>query len=282
MQPALAARPAPARVAAAAPTGPDRALVLAMHAAAGSVEVLENLRRAAADPGLLAQLRRIVVVDQTGSGVAAAAREALGPDAVRLLRVVAQRDLGAAGGVARALHEALADSGAGAVLLLDEGSLLQPAAVLPAIAAVRADDAVDVVAWTAPDDPAACRAVLLPVDAVRATGLAHGGLTGGVLADLVLRADAAGFRPLEVRDGVTTTRGRVASAEDRALLAMLHEPVAARGRVLRAGLGADPASWWRRVRAWRDWRMLRHEARAAALVRAAPETWAVRFLDAAA
>lgn len=256
----------------AVPTGGLRAtsrhLVLALPASGDASPVVETVRRVAADPALLARIARIVVVQQGAGPVVL-------PEALRpLIRVVEQRDLGPAGGVARALHEALAEEGADAVLLVADGGVLDVASVLPAVDAVRADDRLDVAAWIAPGDDAACGAVLLPFDAVRGTGSAHPDLTGAVLADLVLRAEATGFLPLRVSGGVDGAP--VPTVRDRTLLAMLHEPVSARSRVLRAGAGG-PLD---RVGLWASWRTRRREARAAALVRAAPEGWSVRFLEA--
>lgn len=214
-----------------------RRLVLALQG--GGRATAENLRRVAAEPRLLEQLRRIVVVDQVGEPVPAEAAAALGRSAAWLLRVVEQRDLGVAGGLARALQEALSERGAQEVLLVREGALLDPAALLGPLAAVRADAGFDVLSWHAGGDPAAGAAALLPLDAVRAVGLAHAGLGTGALADLVLRAHAAGFRARPAEGGVDAAGAAAPTVRDRLLLTMLHEPTAARGAVLHAGLAAE-------------------------------------------
>ncbi|WP_375388312.1 hypothetical protein [uncultured Amnibacterium sp.] len=157
-------------------------------------------------------------------------------------RVVVAKGIGTADRVAAALTSALADPDAHAVLLVDAGVDIGPAAVRAAAERLAADDAVDVIAWRRDGDPASCVAALLPLDAVRAVGLAHAGLTRAALADLVLRADAAGFRAVDATDRVDASRAAGPTARDRILLALLHEPVAARGRVLRAGLLTEARS----------------------------------------
>ena len=152
--------------------------------------------------------------------------------------------VGAADLAAEALAAVLldADADADAVLLVDAGVTVDPAAVRAALEVVAADDAVDVVAWREAGDPAVCWAALLPLDALRAVGLTHAGLTRVLLADLVLRAQAAGFLAVDARSGATAVRPLVPTVRDRVLLAMLHEPIAARTRVVRASLTAEARS----------------------------------------
>lgn len=97
-------------------------------------DCLANLARLAADPVLLAKLGRIVVVDQgtkrvretDGFGAVAAA---LGDQ----LLVIEQENLGGSGGFSRGMAQAVAD-GADYVLLLDDDVVVEPEAILRAIA----------------------------------------------------------------------------------------------------------------------------------------------------
>jgi hypothetical protein len=253
-----------------------RRLVLALQTGGGRA-VAENLRRVAAEPRLLEQLRRIVVVDQVGEPVAAEAAAELGRSVAWLLRVVEQRDLGVAGGLARGLQEALSERGAQEVLLVGAGALIDAAALLGPLAVVRADPGFDVLSWRAMGDPAAGIAALLPLDAVRAVGLTHAGLGTGALADLVLRAHAAGFRARPADAGVEAAGAAVPTVRERLLLTMLHEPTAARGPALRAGLAAEV----RALRALRSGEVAaRHRDVAAVLV--APESEAATAVRAGA
>jgi hypothetical protein len=289
--------PAPAPAARVAGGG----IVLAMPAGGSVDAAAERLRRLAAAPSLQPLVRRIVVGTAEPLPAVPPAR----------VRVVHQVGRGRAAAVARLLREATAEPDAAAVLLLDERADVDPGPLLDALARCAATDAVDVVAVHAAGEPETVLAALLPLDAVRAVGSASPELEDAVVADLVRRADAAGFRALAVpvaADGAA----RCAPA-DRLLLALLHEPVRVRGPLLRRALAEDllallarrtaevaarhaalrallagaPAGSARRAgpgasallaaRLWWAWPSLRRRVREGALDRTAPEAWAVRL-----
>lgn len=95
-------------------------------------DLVANLRRIAQSPALLAVVQRIVVVDHAPAPIADAISAAVGADLGGLLRVVRQPNLGGSGGYSRVMHEAAAEPGAQAVLLLDDDILVEPAALLTA------------------------------------------------------------------------------------------------------------------------------------------------------
>lgn len=94
-------------------------------------DLVANLRRIAQSPALLAVVQRIVLVDHAPVPIADAIDTAVG-DLGGVLRVVRQPNLGGSGGYSRVMHEAAAEPGAQAVLLLDDDILVEPAALLTA------------------------------------------------------------------------------------------------------------------------------------------------------
>lgn len=108
--------------------------------------VAANLRRFASAPGLLAQVMRIVVVDQGNAPVAedpavVAAAEALDG----ILRLLRQPNLGGSGGYSRIMQEAAAVQGADVVVFLDDDIEVEPASLLRSLAFGRCTTAPTVV-----------------------------------------------------------------------------------------------------------------------------------------
>jgi hypothetical protein len=202
-------------------------LVLAMRAGRSVEAAAERLRRLAASPALEPAVRRIVVVTAEPLPAVPPAR----------VRVVHQVGPGRAAAVARLLHEAAAAADAAAVLLLDERADVDPDLLVDALARCAGTDAFDVVALHAAGERETVLAALLPLDAVRAVGSASPELEDAVVADLVRRADAAGFRALAVP--AAADRAARCAPEERLLLALLHEPVRARDAQLRRALAED-------------------------------------------
>lgn len=272
---------------------PADAVVLAV-VATDQERLRSGLRRAAASPELLAALTRVVVLDAGRTPSATVLREAVRLPA-GLLRVVRQPD-GAAAAVARALAEATAEPGAGAVIVLGDAALADPGVLAAAVA--RRSPGSEVVglrdAAARERGPAGWWGAVLPLDAVRAVGATLPEAGAVALADLVLRAEAAGFRST-----VLPAAGPVpqVAEADRLRLALLHAPTAARTRLLVDGLAGDArlalALRFRelahrrealrtlgagsRAVLWARWPALRRRARDGVLDRASMDEWTLRF-----
>lgn len=280
-----------------------RDVVLAVLAS-GQERLRAALRLVAAEPALVDALARVVVLD-AGSVPSATVL----PAAVRLpaglLRIVRQAEATRPVALARALVEAVAEPGASTVLVLDDVALTEPAALLEALRVARGSTASDVVGLRDPGavdpSPASWWGAVLPVDAVRALGGTLPEAGDVALAELVLRADAAGFRQQVVAAGGPVP---VVAEADRILLALLHAPLPARTAVLLDGLATDlrlllglrlrdllarrraleellgRRSIAPRLRLWCAWPALRRAARVGAVERASADEWALRLLDA--
>ncbi|RIX30424.1 hypothetical protein [Amnibacterium setariae] len=301
MQPQVALRPQ-----ALEPDG----LVLAVLRTSGDV-LRTALQRIEAAPELLALATRVVVLDPRPLTAASRPAGAGLPDG--LLRVVRRPGADAPAALAAVLAAALTEAAARAVLVVEDRAVLDPEALVAAAVRSVGSAAGDVVGLVDPSSadasPRAWWAAVLPFDALRAVGSALPEAGGLALADLVLRADAAGFRPAALR---APGPARTATAAERVRIALLHEPVAARSRVLAGGLarqlralvrlrhraaaqeqaellavlgerprraapGALPADAVRlHVRLWLAWPALRRRAREGALERASAAAWAER------
>ncbi|MGT2426049.1 hypothetical protein [Amnibacterium kyonggiense] len=272
-------------------------VVLALRATDGD-RLRAALHRIAAEPDLLDRLRRVVVVDAGATASAAALRLPAG-----LLRVVRRPAASAPEALSLRLLAAL-DETASDVLVLDDAALADPAALLAAT--VRRSPATAVVglrdAAAAGSGPLSWWGVLLPLDAIRAVGAALPEAGGAALADLVLRAEAAGFR-----SAVIDAPGPVPAVRevDRVLLALLHGGADAAPVVLRTGIAGDLRLLHRpgdllgrradlrdllaaageartslpRLRTALAWRTLQRRVRAGALERASEAAWVERLGD---
>lgn len=272
MQPVITARPSPAGV----PGG----LVIGL-VASGQERLRAALRRVAAAPELLAVTARIVVVDAGSTPSATVLREAVRLPA-GVLDVVRRPDAGRAEALARALAEAVDEPSAGWVLLLDDVALTEPDLLLTAFETARRSPSAAVVGLRDPAAvdaaPVSWWAAVLPLDAIRAIGSTLPEAGDQALADLVLRAEAAGFRSSVLPAAGPVPRPDPAGAM---LLALLHAPVAARTPVLAAALAAElragrAPSLLRALRLWLAWPRLRAANRIGALERASMESWAAR------
>jgi hypothetical protein len=203
----------------------DDALGAALHALAVTPELLE----AAA---------RVVVVDRGAAPAAPVVEAALLP--AGLLRAVRAPAADRATALAAALREAITEPDAEAVLLLDDVAVLDTDALLEAVRRAQTSTASDVVGLTASTAsrpaPATWWGAVLPLDAGRAVGFTAPEAGDLALAELVLRAEAAGFRPDVVRAPAPLP---AAASVDALLLALLHAPAGMRSRVLAAGLARD-------------------------------------------
>ncbi|GAA2751633.1 hypothetical protein [Amnibacterium kyonggiense] len=288
----------PAAVRRPTPPGTEDGVVLAVRAT-GQERLRAALRAVAAEPELLGLLRRIVVVDTAATPSSTLLREAVRLPAgllhlVRRPAVPAPEALSL--GVLAALDEVASD-----VLLLDDAALLDPAALVTAIA--RRSAATAVIGLRDPRaaaaGPVSWWGALLPLEAVRAVGAALPEAGEVALADLVLRAETAGFRwaALDAAGPVPTDR-----ETDRLLLALLHgtggavaalrdgiagdlrlllRPAALRERrsavrELLAGLGEERRAL-PRLRLALAWSALQRRARAGALERSSESAWAERL-----
>lgn len=272
MQPVTASHPSPAGV----PGG----LVIGL-VASGQERLRAALRRVAAAPELLAVTARIVVVDAGRTPSATVLREAVRLPS-GLLDVVRRPDVGRAEALARALAEAIDEPRAGWVLLLDDVALTQPDLLLTAFETARCSPSAEVVGLRDPSaveaGPASWWGAVLPLDAIRAIGSTLPEAGEQALADLVLRADAAGFRSTVLEAPGPVPRR---DADGAILLALLHAPVSARTPVLAAALAAElragrAPSLLRSLRLWLAWPRLRATQRIGALDRASIESWAAR------
>ncbi len=203
----------------------DEALGAALHALAATPELLEGAAR-------------VVVVDRGAEPAALTVEAALLP--VGLLRTVRAPGGDRAAALAAVLREAVAERAAEAVLLLDDAAVLDPDALLEAVHRGQRSTASDVVGLTASAAPRPAPGTwwgaLLPLDAVRAVGFTLPEARDLALAELVLRAEAAGFRPDVVRAAAPLP---VSSPTDALLLALLHAPIGMRSGLLAAGLADD-------------------------------------------
>ncbi|GAA4750427.1 hypothetical protein GCM10025783_23690 [Amnibacterium soli] len=203
----------------------DDALGAALHALAATPELLE----AAA---------RVVVVDRGAAPAAPVVEAALLP--AGLVHTVRAPAADRATALAAALREAVTEPGAEAVLLLDDVAVSDTDALLEAARRAQASTASDVVGLTASTAPRPAPATwwgaVLPLDAVRAVGFTAPEAGDLALAELVLRAEAAGFRPDVVRAPAPLP---AAAPVEALLLALVHAPTGMRSRVLAAGLARD-------------------------------------------
>lgn len=250
----------------------------------GQERLRAALRRVAAAPELLAVTARIVVVDAGRTPSATILREAVRLPA-GLLQVVRCPDADRAEALARALAGAVGEPRAGWVLLLDDVALTQPDLLLAAFETARCSPSAEVVGLRDSSavhaGPGSWWGAALPLDAVRAVGWTLPEAGEQALAELVLRADAAGFRSTVLAAPGPAPRRDPAGA---ILLALLHEPVAARTPVLVAALAEElragrAPSLLRALRLWLAWPRLRALHRTGALERASIESWAARFSD---
>jgi hypothetical protein len=207
--------------------------------ATGQERLRAALRRVAAAEGLLAVTARIVVLDGGGTPSATLLREAVRLP-TGLLRVLRAPHAGRAEALARVLAEAAGEAHASSVLLLDDVALTDPATLLTAFEAGRRSPSMDVIGLRAPaaaaSGPAGWWGAVLPLEAVRAVGATLPEAGEAALADLVLRAEAAGFRPTALlADGPVPPHDPVGAL----LLGLLHAPAQARTRLLAAALRAD-------------------------------------------
>jgi hypothetical protein len=217
---------------------PPEALVIGL-VPTGQERLRAALHRVAAAPDLLAVTARIVVVDPGRTPSATVLREAVRLPA-GLLRVLHAPGAGRPEVLTRALAEATAEPRAAAVLLLDDVALTDAGALLAAFEAARCSPSGDVVGLRAPlaanAGPASWWGAVLPLDAVRAIGAALPESGGAALAEVVLRAESAGFRPTaRVVDGPVPERDPVGAL----LLGLLHSPARARTPLLTGALLAD-------------------------------------------
>lgn len=271
--------------------------------ATGQEALRTALRRVAAEPGLLAVLSRVVVLDVGRTPSATVLREAVRFPA-GLLRVVRQQEAPRPEAVARALAEAVAEPGASSVLVLDDVALTDPEVLVDAFATAGRSTTADVVGLRDPAagdrGPASWWGAVLPLDAVRALGATLPEAGDVALAELVLRAEAAGFLPTELPAAGPVPE--VTEAE-RLLLALLHGPVRVRTGLLLGGAAEDlrlllslrfrdlatrrdalerllgRRALAPRLALWSTWPARRRSARAGAVERASADAWALRLLD---
>jgi hypothetical protein len=203
----------------------DEALGSALHALAATPELLEGAVR-------------VVVVDRGTEPAPLVVEVALLP--AGLLRTVRLPGGDRAAAIAAVLREAVGEPAAASVLLLDDAALLDPDVLLEAVRRAQRSTASDVVGLTASTAPRPAPdtwwGAVLPVDAVRAVGFTAPEAGDLALAELVLRAGAAGFRPDVVRAPAPLPG---ASPADALLLALLHAPIGMRSPLLAGGLAAD-------------------------------------------
>ena len=303
MQPEVAVRPQ-----ALEPAG----VVLAVLRTSGDLLRVATARLASA-PDLLAVTTRVVVLDPRPAAVA---RGAVAGLPAGLVRVVRRPGADAPAALAAALAAALEETGARAVLVVEDRALRDPEALVAAVVRSVGSAASDVVGLcdpAAPDaSPRSWWAAVVPFDALRAVGSALPEAGSAALADLVLRADAAGFRAAAIRAPGPVPRPTTA---ERLRIALLHEPVAARTPLLAAGTvralgallalrtapvtrehaelrsllglrpvrtvpGSLPAEAVRlRLRLWFAWPALRRAARVGAFDRASAAAWAGRAAE---
>lgn len=233
--------------------------------ATGQQSLRAALRRVAAVPALLDATERIVVVDRGRAPAATLLAEAVRLPA-GLLRVERNGGEDQASALARLLAATAEEVGAHAVLVLDDSSLTEPDILLEAFRLARRSAASDVVGLRAPDadaawGPAAWWGAVIPLDAVRAVGWALPEAGDHALADLVLRAESAGFRStvVAVAGPVPSSAGYGAG---RLLLGLLHAPLRARTALLAVDLAADA----RHLLALRPGEVLRRHAELRALL----------------
>jgi Predicted glycosyltransferases len=122
--------------------GPPRALSIGITTFNRPGYCLDQLARISREPGVLALLDRLYVVDQGTELVSeqdgfAEVAEALGEQ----LQVIRQPNLGGSGGFSRAMFETLSASRSGYVLLLDDDAISEPEAILRAVAFADAAEA---------------------------------------------------------------------------------------------------------------------------------------------
>jgi hypothetical protein len=299
MQPSVLVLPSVTPPVAGASSRPD--LLVIGLVATGQERLRAALRRVAADPELLGVTARIVVVDAGRTPSATVLREAVRLP-TGLLRVVRRPDAGRADVLSSAIVEALEESRATSLLLVDDTALTEPQALLAAFRRARGSASSDVVGLRDPAasalGPASWWGAVLPLDAVRAIGAALPEAGEQALAELVLRAESTGYRST-----VLEAPGPVPEADPVGglLLALLHAPASARtpligrelvrlrpragrGAALRALLAGPEPGAGRRValpllRLWLTWPALRRRYRSGALDRASAEAWTARFVD---
>jgi hypothetical protein len=284
----------------AAPAG---GLVLAVLAT-GQERLRSALRSVAAEPALVADLTRVVVLDAGRTPSVTVLREAVRLPA-GLLRVLRRPEATRPEALARLLVDAADERAASAVLVLDDVALTDPAVLHAAFAIARTSTASDVVGLQDPaaagSGPASWWGAVLPLDAVRALGATLPEAGDVALAELVLRAEAIGFRAT-----VLPAAGPVpvVTEAERLLLALLHAPISARTSLLAGGFAEDlrlllalrfgelstrrkalsallgSRSIAPRLVAWAAWPALRRAARDGAALRASADEWSLRLLDA--
>lgn len=210
-------------------------VVLAVRAT-GQEPLRAALRRLADRPDVLDRVRRVVVIDAGTVPSSTVLQQAVRLRA-GLLRVVRLPDATAPEALSLGLLEALEEP-ASDVLVVDDTALEDPAVLSTALE--RRSPGAAVVGLRDPraadPGPLSWWGALLPLDAVRAVGAGLPEAGAVALADLVLRAEAAGFR-----SAVLDASGPVpvVAEGDRLLLALLHGTADALRGVLREGVAED-------------------------------------------
>lgn len=221
------------------------------------------LHTMAAAPQLLSETTRVVVLDRRPTGIPGSTDTGVLPPG--LVRVLRRPGVDRATALAALLHAAEEEAGAASVLLLDDTAVVDAGALREALRCARESAASDVVGLTSSTArrpaPDTWWGALLPLEAVRAVGYTLPETGDLALADLVLRAEAAGYRPSVVRAFDAGPR-REAPAAQPLLLALLHDPVGARTALLASGLADD----LRALLAFRTDRVERRHAQLRALL----------------